>query len=246
MTNGCTPCIGFSRRQARKCCLTYNEQLLLRTVEDLFEVLNEDKERCCCFTPACFPCCWQEEFSRSEYRSLQRMVFSSSMWQGDFRAHCTAAAGGSLPAKGVALGLLKGMVVELQEKMNEDGDPRNPLTKDEFIDAAAIALKDHAQNAARDLQAIITAQNAKEDAMSHGRSLRPTRTPSFRSHLSSWPSGRSRRSAPPACDSSSASRRRRRPRPRRATRSASRAGVAWWRSCSRGASASLLRPRGQR
>ena len=168
MTNGCTPCIGFSRRQARKCCLTYNEQLLLRTVEDLFEVLNEDKERCCCFTPACFPCCWQEEFSRSEYRSLQRMVFSSSMWQGDFRAHCTAAAGGSLPAKGVALGLLKVMVVELQEKMNEDGDPRNPLTKDEFIDAAAIALKDHAQNAARDLQAIITAQNAKEDAMSHG------------------------------------------------------------------------------
>ena len=60
------------------------------------------------------------------------------------------------------------MIVELQEKMNEDGDPRNPLTKDEFIDAAAIALKDHAQNAARDLQAIITAQNAKEDAMAHG------------------------------------------------------------------------------
>lgn len=168
MTNGCTPCIGFSRRQARKCCLTYNEQLLLRTVEDLFEVLNEDKERCCCFTPACFPCCWQEEFSRSEYRSLQRMVFSSSLWQGDYRAHCTAAAGGALPAKGVALGLLKVMIVELQQKMNEDGDPRNPLTKDEFIDAAAIALKDHAQNAARDLQAIITAQNAKEDAMAHG------------------------------------------------------------------------------
>ena len=78
------------------------------------------------------------------------------------------------------------------------------------------------------------------------RSLRPTPTLSFRSHLSSWPSGRSKRSAPPACDSSSASRRRRRPRPRRATRSASRAGVAWWRSCSRGASASLLHPRGQR
>ena len=36
------------------------------------------------------------------------------------------------------------------------------------LDAAAIALKDHAQNAARDLQAIITAQNAKEDAMAHG------------------------------------------------------------------------------
>ena len=77
-------------------------------------------------------------------------------------------AGCWLLAKGVALGLLKVMVVELQEKMNEDGDPRNPLTKDEFIDAAAIALKDHAQNAARDLQAIITAQNAKEDAMAHG------------------------------------------------------------------------------
>ena len=81
---------------------------------------------------------------------------------------------------------------------------------------------------------------------SSSRSLRRTPTPSFRSHLSSWPSGRSRRSAPPACDSSSASRRRRRPRRRRATRSASRAGVAWWRSCSRGASASLLRPRGRR
>ena len=78
---------------------------------------------------------------------------------GDFRAHRTAAAGGSLPAKGVALGLLKVMVVELQEKMNEDGDPQ-PADEGQFIDAAAIALKDHAQNAARDLQAIITAQNA--------------------------------------------------------------------------------------
>ena len=79
-----------------------------------------------------------------------------------------ASMGGGMPYNGQTIELLKVMMMKLQDKMEEDGDERNPITKDEFIDAAAVALKDHAQNAARDLQAIITAQNAKEDAMAHG------------------------------------------------------------------------------